>query len=218
LHTVAELLARALVDDDGGDRGEGIAILAGDRGIGEREHEQRKGDGTDEPRAGARKDEQERERERNRDRGPYDVSGYEGGEGDTEIQPFNFLVSSPPPPSSRSLPQPLQQRRNVHLVGLVVAGERIHHDIDAGAKCEFALARLGRDERQHGLAVLAHRPGAGEIIRGDDDRGYAVAGARRTARRLVVVDGRQRFHPQLAGVEAAGEVLQQVERLRQHVI
>src|SRR5262249_51392645 len=90
LHTVAEFLARALVDDDGGDRGERIAILAGDRGIGEREHEQRERDGTDEPRAGARKHEQERERERNRDRRPYDVRGYEGREGDTEIQTFTF--------------------------------------------------------------------------------------------------------------------------------
>jgi hypothetical protein len=28
----------------------------------------------------------------------------------------------------------------MHLVGLVVAGERVHHDIDAGAEGEFALA------------------------------------------------------------------------------
>src|SRR5262249_58140656 len=43
-----------------------------------------------EPRAGARKHEQERERERSRDRRPYDVRGYEGREGDTEIQTFTF--------------------------------------------------------------------------------------------------------------------------------
>src|SRR6266699_4280174 len=88
--------------------------------------------------------------------------------------------------TSFSLSQPFEQRRNVDLVGLVVAGERVHHDIYAGAEREFALARLGGDERQHGLAVLAHRPGAGRIVRGDDDRRYAVAGARRTARRLVL--------------------------------
>src|SRR5262249_12115352 len=117
-----------------------------------------------------------------------------------------------------SLSQPFEQRRNVDLVGLVVAGERVHHDVDAGAEREFALARLGGDEREHGLAVLAHRPGAGEIVRRDDDRRYAVAGARRTARRLVVVNGRQRFHPQLAGAEAAGKVLQEIECLRQHVV
>src|SRR5262245_40820938 len=44
-----------------------------------------------------------------------------------------------------SLSQPFEQRRNVDLVGLVVAGERVHHDVDAGAECEFALARLGGD-------------------------------------------------------------------------
>ncbi len=38
---VAEILARALVDHDGGDRGEGIAVLAGEGGIGERQQEQR---------------------------------------------------------------------------------------------------------------------------------------------------------------------------------
>src|SRR6266567_1539547 len=120
--------------------------------------------------------------------------------------------------TSSSLSQPFEQRRNVDLVGLVVAGERVHHDVDAGAEREFALARLGGDERQHGLAVLAHRPGAGEIVRRDDDRRHAVAGARRTAHRLVLVDGRQRFHPQLAGAEAARKVLQEIERLRQHVV
>src|ERR1700704_7007169 len=73
------------------------------------------------------------------------------------------------------LSQPFQQRRNVDLVGLVVAGERVHHDVDAGAEGEFTLARLGGHERQHGLAILAHRPGAGEIVGGDDDRRYAVA-------------------------------------------
>src|SRR5215475_13651405 len=88
------------------------------------------------------------------------------------------------------LSQPFEQRRNVDLVGLVVAGERVHHDVDAGAEREFALARLGGDERQHSLAVLAHRPGAGEIVRGDDDRGYAVAGARRPARRLLIIAAR----------------------------
>ena len=39
-----------------------------------------------------------------------------------------------------SLSQPFEQRRNVDLVGLVVAGERVHHDVDAGAEREFALA------------------------------------------------------------------------------
>ena len=38
---VAEILARALVDDDGGDRGQRLAVLAGEGGIGERQQDQR---------------------------------------------------------------------------------------------------------------------------------------------------------------------------------
>ena len=38
---LAEILARALVDDDHRDRGQGIAVLAGERGVCERKHEQR---------------------------------------------------------------------------------------------------------------------------------------------------------------------------------
>src|SRR5882724_4582050 len=72
------------------------------------------------------------------------------------------------------LPQPLDQGGRVHLVRLVVAGQGVHHDVDAGAECEFALARLARRQRQHRLAVGADRPGAGEIVRGDDDRRNAV--------------------------------------------
>ena len=32
------------------------------------------------------------------------------------------------------LPQPFEQHRHVHLVGLVVAGQHVHHDVDAGAQ------------------------------------------------------------------------------------
>ena len=41
LRAVAEILARALVDDDDGDRGQRLAVLARERRIGEREHQQR---------------------------------------------------------------------------------------------------------------------------------------------------------------------------------
>ena len=77
LPAVAELLARALVDDDGGDRGQRVAVFARDRRIGEREHEQRERDGANQRGAGAGEHEQQRERERNRSRRPHDVGGYE---------------------------------------------------------------------------------------------------------------------------------------------
>src|SRR6267142_3527774 len=73
------------------------------------------------------------------------------------------------------LPEPFDQRRRVHLVGLVVAGQRVHHDVDAGAEGEFALAQFARAQRQHRLAVGTQSPGAGEVVRGDDDRRDTVA-------------------------------------------
>src|SRR5580704_9032481 len=115
------------------------------------------------------------------------------------------------------LPQTLEQRRHVHLIGFVIAGQRVHDDVDAGAERKLALARLALDHRQHGLTVGPRRPGAGQIVRSDDDGGHAVAAARR-APGAVFVDVRQRLDPELAGVEAAGEVAQQIERLRQNVV
>src|SRR5580692_8135639 len=85
------------------------------------------------------------------------------------------------------LSQPFDQRRRVHLIGLVVAGQRVHHDVDAGTEGEFALLRLARGERQHRLAVGADRPGAGEIVRGDDDRRDAVTAAGRAWRGGLIV-------------------------------
>ena len=82
-----------------------------------------------------------------------------------------------------SLPEPLKQRRHVHLVGLVVAGQRIHHDVDAGAEGKLALARIGGDRRIEPEPVVVDRPGRGEIVAGDQDRRDAVAAARRTVLR-----------------------------------
>src|SRR5207248_1877719 len=56
------------------------------------------------------------------------------------------------------------------------------------------------------------------VIRGDDDRGYAVAAARRAARWLVVVRRRQRFDPELAAAVPTGKLPEEVERLGEHVI
>ena len=83
------------------------------------------------------------------------------------------------------------------------------------AEGEFALPRLARRQRQHRLAVRTDRPGAGKIVRRDDDRRDAVAAAGRARGILVVLAARQCLDPGLAGVEAAGKVAQQIERLGQ---
>ncbi len=63
-------------------------------------------------------------------------------------------------------------------VGLVVAGQHVHHDVDADAEGELALARLAGRQRQQWLAVIANSPGTGEIVGCDEDLRDAVAGAR----------------------------------------
>src|SRR5258706_2594795 len=70
--------------------------------------------------------------------------------------------------------EPLEQRRHVDLVGLVVAGQRVHYDVDAGAKREFALARLAPHQWQRRLALGPCRPSASQVVRRDEDRGHAV--------------------------------------------
>src|SRR5580700_794716 len=116
------------------------------------------------------------------------------------------------------LPEPLKQRGHVHLVGFVVAGERVHHNVDAGAECELALARFTIDHRQHRLAVGTCRPGTGKIVRGNDDRRHAVAAARRPAKAFFVFSRRKRLDPKLTGIKAAREVAQQIKRLGENVI
>src|SRR3954447_24948096 len=116
------------------------------------------------------------------------------------------------------LPQPFDQGGRVNLVGLVVAGQRVHHDVDAGTEGEFTLPRFARRQRQHRLAVGAQRPCAGEIVRGDDDRRNTVAAARRFRGGFIIVLARQCFDPGLPRIEAAGKIAQQIKRLGQHVL
>src|SRR6266481_492062 len=117
------------------------------------------------------------------------------------------------------LSEPFDQRRRVHLIGLVVAGQRVHHDVDAGTEGEFALLRLARGERQHRLAIGTDRPGADQIVRGDDDRRDAITTPGRALRGgLIVILTRQRFDPGLSAGEAPGEIAQQVEGFGQDML
>src|SRR5216684_1287586 len=115
------------------------------------------------------------------------------------------------------LPEPLEQRRDVHLIGLVVAGQRVHHDVDPGSKRKLALARIAGHQRQHRLTVGPNRPGAGQVVGSDENGGDAVAAAG-GATRLVLAFRRHGFDPKLAEVEASGKVAKQEERLGQHVV
>ena len=76
----------------------------------------------------------------------------------------------------------------MHLVGLVIAGESIHDDVDAGAVGEFPLPLAFGDGGEQGLSVRAHRPARGVVVGADDNRAHAVV-ALRIARCLKPVIG-----------------------------
>ena len=69
------------------------------------------------------------------------------------------------------MPQPLEQVADVHLVGLVVAGERVHHEVDAAAQRDLVLARVARAERVERLAVVVAGPS--DLIQPDWPYGIA---------------------------------------------
>ncbi len=57
-----------------------------------------------------------------------------------------------------SLAQPLQQRLHMHLVGFVVAGQGIHHEVDAEAIGVFALRLAGEARAPPAEAARRCRP------------------------------------------------------------
>ena len=52
----------------------------------------------------------------------------------------------------------------MHLVGLVVAGQHVHHDVDPGPVGIFALHLVRRNGGQNRCAIGIDCPGAGEIV------------------------------------------------------
>src|SRR3990170_114878 len=76
-----------------------------------------------------------------------------------------------------SLTEALEERGDVHLIGFVVAGQRVHHDVDAGAKRHLALV-LAADDRVHRPAGAVERPSGGKVVGRDQDRGHAVGAPR----------------------------------------
>ena len=77
LRAVAELLARALVDHHHGDRGQRLAVLARERRIGEREHEQRERQRAHQRAAAAPEHDQQRDQYGDDHRRPHHVDGDE---------------------------------------------------------------------------------------------------------------------------------------------
>ena len=63
-----------------------------------------------------------------------------------------------------SLSQPLQQRRHMHLVALVVAGQRIHHEVDPEPVGQRALPGAAGDDRVGLRPGVVDRPGRRPVM------------------------------------------------------
>ena len=81
----AEILARALVDHDGGDRGQRLAVLAGEGGIGERQQDQRQRGDAHRRAARAAEQQQRRDRDDRGERDPQHERRNEGRERDAVL-------------------------------------------------------------------------------------------------------------------------------------
>ncbi|MNU32925.1 hypothetical protein D3C71_214780 [compost metagenome] len=104
----------------------------------------------------------------------------------------------------------------MHLVGLVVAGQHVHHDVDAGAVGVFALHVIRGNGRQDRCSLLVYGPGTGQIVAGDHDRRDSVAARGDlvgTVARVLT-----RLDPECTAIVAAGEVGQQIEGACQNVV
>ena len=119
---------------------------------------------------------------------------------------------------SSLLPQPLEQGGHVHLIGLVVACQHIHHDVHAGSVGMFALQRVRRNCRKERNVVFIKRPGAGKVVARDDDGRHAVAAAGRSVTLGVVSESRMASTHKRAASVSARKITEDVEGLGEHMI
>ena len=68
-------------------------------------------------------------------------------------------------PSPRSWGEPLEYRRQMHLIRLVVAGQHVHHEIDAEAVGVLALPFAARDHGKQRALGIVDGPGARPVGR-----------------------------------------------------
>src|SRR2546423_14780038 len=81
------------------------------------------------------------------------------------------MAWTPPP---RSMTAPLENRRYVHLIRLVVAGQHVHDEIDPKAQRHLALRLTARHDGVGRPALAIDGPGAGPVIAADNDAGNAI--------------------------------------------
>jgi hypothetical protein len=154
---VRNALARALVDHHDHDVGQWLAVLGLERGVRERGKERHEREAAEPPAREAAPEGEGDEEERDRRRAPEERHGDERIEDDGV---------------AHLLPQPVEKGRHMHLVGLVVAGQHMHHEVHAEAERDLALAFAGEAaaHREHPVPAFVHRPGRRPVVPADDHR------------------------------------------------
>jgi len=108
----------------------------------------------------------------------------------------------------------------MHLVRLIVARENMPDQVNAKPIGDLALplARKAAPDGEQGRATLVDSPSGGPIVSAYDHRRHVVVEVtERHASDLLGIFWR-RFNPDVATDKATWEILQQIERARQHVI
>ena len=80
-----------------------------------------------------------------------------GSMGRNSIDQFNVL-------DVLLLSQALKKRGDVYLIGLVISGQCIHHNVDASPERHFPLVLPPGNRRVKWLVLLIQCPGSGQIV------------------------------------------------------
>ncbi len=95
----------------------------------------------------------------------------------------------------------------MNLVGLVVAGQRVHHQVDAEPEGHLALPLTAGNHREKWVLRLIHGPGSSPVVATNNDR-----------RNAVVDPLADTLDPQRAAGPSTRELAHQVEGAGQDVI
>ena len=108
----------------------------------------------------------------------------------------------------------------MNLVGLIVASENVHDQVDAKPVCDLSLplARKASANREHGRTVVVYRPRPCPIIAANDHGGHVVVEVAEWHPFNLFGVRRCRLDPHVAVDEAPRKILQKIECAGQNVV
>ena len=97
----------------------------------------------------------------------------------------------------------------MHLVGFIITGQHMHHQIDAKPIGHFALSAIAciAPNWEHLVALTIHRPSSGPVIPADDYGADAVVEIAKRHAGGLLNSLRRGFHPDGWHGVTAGKIL-----------